>query len=63
MYKIYLYFRDGIIPVRGCPLEFGTLKEARKMYGRYQHSSYDVELRNRNNHTLQWTNINWQKAR
>jgi len=62
MYKIFIYFKDGTMPVRGCPHLHKTLKEANKEYMRYKCQSYDVELRNRNDKTLRWTNINWAKA-
>ena len=62
MYKIFIYFKDGTIPVRGCPHLHKTLKEANKEYGHYKGQSHDVELRNKNGKTLKWTNINWVQA-
>ena len=62
MYKIFIYFKDGTMPVRGCPHLHKTLKEANEEYKRYEGQSYDVELKNKDNRTLKWTNINWVRA-
>ena len=62
MFKLFIYFKDGTIPVRGCPHIYNSRREAEKNYKYYNNRGYDVELRNKNNKTLKWTNINWVKA-